>query len=74
MKQLKPGQLCTIKGHVYRCKKQTKDREYIGLACQSCKQDNQRLCVMTSAFHSFMKGSMECGKRFGFKYYPVLVK
>lgn len=61
-KQLKPGQLCTIRGHVYRCKKTT-----IFGTCTECKIINKNNGCL------FAYNGDTCFKLFG-ENYPKLVK
>lgn len=61
-KQLKPGQLCTIERHVYRCKKRTTD------SCVDCEEANHSYCILTKI------GAVACIEIFGNENYPVLVK
>ena len=65
MKQLKPGQVCTINKHVYRCKKR---KIY---ACIDCEEANHNDCILAEAENDFNR---VCTKVFGNENYPVLIK
>lgn len=71
MKQLKPGQLCTIKGHVYRCKKNT--NPYC-LPCAECEEANCNECILEENDSHWFYSARICDKFFGPQNYPVLVK
>ena len=65
MKRLKPGQLCTIEKHVYRCKK----AHSALFACVNCQKANDALCILgKNGCHK------SCVKTFGMTNYPVLIK
>ena len=68
MKQLKPGQVCMIHKHVYRCKKRI--TEYI---CQDCREANKTKNCMFEQKTMFTPQLM-CLDIFGVDNYPVLVK
>ena len=72
-KRLKPGQICTIDKHVYRCKKAT--TEYI---CADCREANRGNCVFelnpTFERETIWAPQLKCIGIFGVYNYPVLVK
>ena len=63
-KRLKPGQLCTINKHVYRCKRTNGD---VCDTCWECEKVNLNPCML-------MGNRPTCAKIFGMTNYPVLVK
>ena len=77
-KQLKPGQLCTINGHVLRCKRKLTEfksfQSFAAQTCENCRVANNNNCVMGSILDNITKGSFRCQKLFGTFYYPILVK
>lgn len=77
-KQLKPGQLCTINGHVLRCKRELTEfksfQSFANQTCENCRVANNNDCVMSSILDNITKGSFRCQKLFGTFYYPILVK
>lgn len=76
VKQLKPGQLCTINGHVLRCKQEPIDfsQSFAAQTCEKCRVANNNDCVMSSILDDIYKGPFTCQKLFGTFYYPILVK
>ena len=77
-KQLKPGQLCTINGHVLRCKRELivfkSFQSFATQTCEKCRVANNNDCVMSSILDDICKGPFTCQKLFGTFYYPILVK
>lgn len=75
-KQLKPGQLCTINGHVLRCKQEPIDfsQSLAAQACKKCRIANNDNCIISSILNDVRKGTFTCQKLFGTFYYPILVK
>lgn len=75
-KQLKPGQLCTINGHVLRCKQEPIDffQSLAAQTCKNCRIANYSNCIMSSILSDVRKGTFTCQKLFGTFYYPILVK
>lgn len=65
MKRLKPGQLATINGHVYRC---SKPKEYWWTVCNTCP--------IFDACHSGHNifAPFDCEHVFGRYCNPILVK
>lgn len=76
VKQLKPGQLCTINGHVLRCKQEHIDffQSFAAQTCEKCRVANNNDCVMSSILDDMPKGRFTCHELFGTFYYPILVK
>ena len=76
VKQLKPGQLCTINSHVLRCKQEPIDffQSFAAQTCEKCRVANNNDCVMSSILDDICKGPFTCQKLFGTFYYPILVK
>lgn len=68
MKQLKPGQLCTIKGHVYRAKKRTTES-----ICDDCHEANGTENCIFGRKPTFAP-QLKCFDIFGLDNHPVLVK
>lgn len=68
-KQLKPGQLCTINGHVYRCKKMATEKVATEEACEDCEKANHSDCILYD--NGFCR---PCVAIFGLDNYPILVK
>ena len=66
MKQLKPGQLCTIEKHVYRCKCCKKE---IADPCIVCEEANHNYCILRKNGFDGV-----CMSIFGIENYPVLIK
>ena len=75
-KQLKPGQLCTINGHVLKCKQEPIDfsQSLATRTCKNCRVANNNYCVMGYILNDIRTGSFTCQKLFGTFYYPILVK
>ena len=75
-KQLKPGQLCTINGHVLRCKQEPIDfsQSLAAQTCKKCRIANNDNCIISSILNDVRKGTFTCQKLFGTFYYPILVK
>lgn len=75
-KQLKPGQLCTINGHVLRCKQEPMDfsQSLAAQTCKKCRIANNDNCIISSILNDVRKGTFTCQKLFGTFYYPILVK
>ena len=64
-KQLKPGQLYTMKGHIFQCKKNTSPF----FRCNVCETENKYYCVFRHFNISWM-----CRRTFGEENYPKLIK
>ena len=75
-KQLKPGQLCTINGHVLRCKQEHIDffQSLAAQTCKKCRIANNNNYIISSILNDIRKGTFTCQKLFGTFYYPILVK
>ena len=79
MKQLKPGQLCTIHGiikgewvgHVYRAKRKNNDVVH-KTTCSQCAEINRKACILD--YNGVIFPLIECRQRFGLFHHPVLVK
>ena len=75
MKQLKPGQLCTIYKRVYRCSKSFKlcnDCTVLFKCPKACRRCHIYANVNKKPF--LCLGQERCSERFGKNSYPVLVK
>lgn len=77
-KQLKPGQLYTINGHVLRCKQKPIEfksfQSFAAQTCENCRIANNNNCVMSSILDNIAKGRFTCHELFGTFYYPILIK
>lgn len=75
-KQLKPGQLCTINGHVLRCKQEHIDffQSSAAQICKKCRITNNNNCIIGSILNNMPKGRFTCHELFGTFYYPILIK
>lgn len=67
MKQIKPGQLCTINRKVYRCKKCS--RAYTKIVCERCAKENNSPCILREN----KPFAQSCHEIFGSNF-PILVK
>ena len=73
-KQLKPGQICTIGKHVFRCKKGT--TEYICGDCQKANKTGNCMFEPKPTFEqeNMLSPQLICLSIFGIFNHPILVK
>lgn len=73
MKQMKPGQICTIDGERYRCRK-NKNTDPI-TTCIQCRIDNNiKGCLLFNYCIKPSKAINTCMRRFGDDAYPIPIK
>lgn len=79
-KQLKPGQLCTIGGHIYRCSKHVKEGGQVCIKCTMFYSERRGKYALPPCHNSHYISRCKCIALFGgFPYlgpcsYPILVK
>ena len=79
-KQLKPGQLCTIGGHIYRCSKHVKKGEPVCVKCTEFYRERRGIYALPPCDNSCYISRSKCIDLFGgYPYlglcsYPILVK